>query len=337
MPLLNSLLPTLATSGLTTSFHSFYLLRHRALGPDSFIPAEKIAYSSVGMSLRASFQLRPSTPDRGAPRREMIKVGTSGFSFPDWKGTVYPEGIREKDMLPFYEKELGFHVLEVNFTYYTLPSQKSLAGMAQKTSENFEFVVKSFKGMTHEIWNKETRTRIDHRETFKKFVYGLVPLIEEKKLACVLAQFPYGFFPSRENLSYLQEFKEEMEEIPLVVEFRNKSWLKEDTFQLLEKKEIGFCIVDEPRLPQLMPYHPKATSEIGYFRFHGRNPNWFNVPLKVRYDYLYREEELKEFVPGIKDISKRTAKTLIFFNNCYSGSAAKNAAQMAKLLAEQQS
>jgi len=262
----------------------------------------------------------------------MIKVGTSGFSFPDWKGTVYPEGIREKEMLPFYEKELGFNVLEVNFTYYTLPSQKSLAGMAQKTSENFEFVIKSFKGMTHETWDKETHTRIDRQETFKKFKYGLVPLMDEKKLACVLAQFPYGFFLNRENLSYLQEFKEEMGDIPLVVEFRNKSWLKEETFQLLEKKEIGFCVVDEPKLPQLMPYHPRATSEIGYFRFHGRNPNWFNVPLKVRYDYLYREEELKEFVPGIKNISKRTAKTLIFFNNCYSGSAAKNAAQMAKLL-----
>jgi len=266
----------------------------------------------------------------------MIKVGTSGFSFPDWKGTVYPEGIREKDMLPFYEKELGFNVLEVNFTYYTLPSQKSLAGMAQKTSENFEFVVKSFKGMTHEIWDKESHTRIDHQESFRKFKYGLVPLIEEKRLACVLAQFPYGFFPNRESLGYLDEFKEEMGNIPLVVEFRNKSWLKEATFQLLEKKEIGFCVVDEPKLPQLMPYQPRATSEIGYFRFHGRNPNWFNVPMKVRYDYLYREEELKEFVPGIKDISKKTAKTLIFFNNCYSGSAAKNATQMAKLLINEQ-
>ena len=265
----------------------------------------------------------------------MIKVGTSGFSFPDWKGIVYPEGIREKDMLPFYEKELGFNVLEVNFTYYTLPSQKSFAAMSQKTSQDFEFVVKSFKGMTHETWDKETHTRIDHQETFKKFKYGLVPLIEERKLAYVLAQFPYGFFPNRENSSYLQEFKEEMEDIPLVVEFRNKSWFKEDTFQLLEKREIGFCVVDEPKLPQLMPYHPRATSGIGYFRFHGRNPNWFNVPAKVRYDYLYSEEELKEFVPGIKDISKKTGKTLIFFNNCYSGSAAKNAAQMAKLLIEE--
>jgi uncharacterized protein YecE (DUF72 family) len=105
----------------------------------------------------------------------------------------------------------------------------------------------------------------------------------------------------------------------------------------LEKKEIGFCVVDEPKLSQLMPYHPRATSDIGYFRFHGRNPNWFNVPVKVRYDYLYSEKELKEFVPGIKDISKKTGKTLIFFNNCYSGSAAKNAVQMAKLLIEQNS
>ena len=266
----------------------------------------------------------------------MIKVGTSGFSFPDWKGTVYPAGIRDRDMLSFYEKELGFNVLEINFTYYTLPSQKSLAGMAQKTSESFEFVVKSFKGMTHEIWDKETGTRIDNQETFKKFKYGLIPLIEERKLACVLGQFPYGFFPNRENSSYLQQFKEEMGDIPLVLEFRNKAWFKEETFQFLEKKEIGFCVVDEPKLPQLMPYLPRATSEIGYFRFHGRNPNWFNVPLKVRYDYLYSEKELEEFVPGIKDISKKAAKTLIFFNNCYSGSAAKNAAQMAKLLMNEQ-
>ncbi len=266
----------------------------------------------------------------------MIKIGTSGFSFPDWKGTVYPAGLQERDMLPFYEKELGFKVLEINFTYYTLPSQKSLAAMSQKTSEDFEFVVKSFKGMTHEIWNKETGSRINNKETFQKFKYSLVPLIEEEKLACVLAQFPYGFFPNRENLGYLEMFKEEMASIPLVIEFRNQAWLKEQTFQLLGKKGIGFCIVDEPKLPQLMPYVPRASSDIGYFRFHGRNPNWFNVPLKVRYDYLYSENELKEFVPGIRDISQKTAKTLIFFNNCYSGSAAKNAAQMAKLLMEQQ-
>ncbi len=262
----------------------------------------------------------------------MIKIGTSGFSFPDWKGTVYPLGIRERDMLSFYEKELRFNALEVNFTYYTLPSQKSFMAMAEKTSQEFEFVVKSFKGMTHEIRDKGTGAIVNNQEIFKRFKYSLLPLIEEGKLSCVLAQFPYGFFPNRENFDYLERFKNEMTDIPLVFEFRNHVWLKEGTFQFLEKNGIGFCIVDEPKLPKLMPYLPRATSEIGYFRFHGRNTNWFNVPIKVRYDYLYSEEELREFIPGIQDISKKTAKTLIFFNNCYSGSAAKNAAQMAKLL-----
>jgi uncharacterized protein YecE (DUF72 family) len=282
-------------------------------------------------------QIGPFKPYSFTIITEMIKLGTSGFSFPDWKGTVYPVGLRERDMLAFYEKTLGFNALEVNFTYYTLPSQKSFVAMSQKTSKGFEFVVKSFKGMTHEIRDKETGAMINNEETFKKFKYSLAPLIEDGKLACVLAQFPYGFFPNRENFDYLERFKGEMEGIPLVLEFRNQTWLREGTFDYLKKNGIGFCIVDEPKIPKLMPYLARATSEIGYFRFHGRNPNWFNVPMKVRYDYLYTEGELKEFVPDIKDISQKTAKTLIFFNNCYSGSAAKNAAQMAKLLAEQQS
>jgi len=102
----------------------------------------------------------------------------------------------------------------------------------------------------------------------------------------VLAQFPFGFFPNRDNLGYLERFMEWMGDVPLVFEFRNQTWLKEDTFQFLERNRVGYCIVDEPKLPKLMPYLPRATSEIGYFRFHGRNPNWFNTPVSVRYNYL---------------------------------------------------
>lgn len=265
----------------------------------------------------------------------MIHVGTSGFSFPDWKGTVYPTGLRERDMLSYYEKELGFRVLEVNFTYYALPSTRSFEALSQKTSDQFEFVVKAFKGMTHEIRNKETGEWINNQEVFKRFKHSLLPLVDKGRLACVLAQFPYGFFLNRDNVGYLQKFKEEMGDIPLVYEFRNQTWLKDGTFQFLEKNGLGYCIVDEPKLPKLMPYLARATSGIGYFRLHGRNPNWFNVPASVRYDYLYSEGELKEFVPDIQEISRKTAKTLVFFNNCHAGSAAKNATRMAKLLLEQ--
>jgi uncharacterized protein YecE (DUF72 family) len=265
----------------------------------------------------------------------VIKIGTSGFSFSDWKGTVYPAHIRDRDMLSYYEKELGFSALEVNFTYYTLPSRKSFEAMSQKTSDGFEFVVKAFRGMTHEIRDGETGAWVDNQEVFKRFKYCLLPLEEKGKLTCVLAQFPYGFFPHRENLDYLERFKERMGNVPLVFEFRNQTWLKDGTFQWLKKNGVGYCIVDEPKLPKLMPYLPQVTSEIGYFRFHGRNPNWFNTPMSVRYNYLYGEEELKEFIPDIETISKATSKTLVFFNNCHSGYAAKNAAQMAKLLLEQ--
>jgi uncharacterized protein YecE (DUF72 family) len=292
----------------------------------------------TGFSKRGKFQtIIPAATVEGQKGylKEMIRIGTSGFSFPDWKGTVYPPEIRERDMLSFYEKELGFHALEVNFTYYTLPSQKSFMAMVQKTSKEFTFVVKAFKAMTHEVRDKEKGVIVDHQEIFQKFKYSLIPLIEEGKLACVLAQFPYGFFPNRENFEYLGRFKSEMADIPLVVEFRNRMWMKEQIVQFLERNKIGFCIVDEPKLSKLMPYFPRATSEIGYFRFHGRNPNWFNVPASVRYDYLYSEGELKEFVSDIQSISQKTTKTLIFFNNCHAGSAAKNAAQMAKLLTEQ--
>jgi len=262
----------------------------------------------------------------------VIKIGTSGFSFPDWKGTVYPQGIKDRDMLSYYERELGFKALEVNFTYYTLPSQNSFIGMSKKTSEGFEFVVKCFKGMTHEIRDKGTKRIIDNREIFDKFVYSLQPLVLEGKLGCVLAQFPYSFFPNGESFAYLRSFKERLGEIPLVVEFRNIYWLKDSTFSFLGDIGVGYCVVDEPKLPKLMPFIPRATSDFGYFRLHGRNQNWFNVPTSVRYDYLYSEEELKSFVQPIREVEARTGKTLIFFNNCHGGSAARNALELLRML-----
>lgn len=262
----------------------------------------------------------------------MLKIGTSGFSFRDWKGSVYPEGIKDRDMLPFYERELGFKALEVNFTYYTLPSSKSFIGMSRKTSDGFEFVVKAFKGMTHDIRDKETKKIVDNREIFDKFLYSLLPLAQEGKLGCVLAQFPFSFFPNRENFDYLRSFRERLGEIPLVIEFRNTYWLKDSTFSFLKDVGMGYCIVDEPKLPKLMPFIPKATSDLGYFRFHGRNQNWFNVPTSVRYDYLYSEEELRSFIQPIIEIEHLTAKTFIFFNNCHGGSAARNALELLRMM-----
>ena len=155
-----------------------------------------------------------------------FKIGTSGFSFDDWKGRVYPRHLRKEEWLNYYEQELGFNALEVNYTYYTLPSPRTLESMSHKTSAGFEFVIKAFKGMTHEIKHPGTTTFIENRDLFRDFVAALKPLIDAHKLGCVLAQFPYSFSPHSRNLDYLKRFKEQMLNIPLIIEFRNRKWLK---------------------------------------------------------------------------------------------------------------
>jgi len=261
---------------------------------------------------------------------DVIKIGTSGFSFDDWKGTVYPLHLKREDWLRYYEEVLGFKTLEINFTYYTIPSHKSFSSMCNKTSGLFEFSVKAHRSMTHETILKNGVKP----EILRKFLSALGPLIEEGRLSCILAQFPYSFTFMPQNFDYLKRLKECFIDIPLTIEFRNRSWIKEETFHFLREHLLGYCVVDEPKLSRLMPFHPRLTSALGYFRFHGRNVHWFNSPSSIRYNYLYSEEELKEFLPSITMITANTKKLLIFFNNCHGGAAAKNALMMIKLLKE---
>ena len=117
-----------------------------------------------------------------------------------------------------------------------------------------------------------------------------------------------------------------------MIEFRNADWLKPATYKLLKKENLGICVVDEPQLPRLLPFEPAATSELGYFRFHGRNNLWYSAGPHQRYDYFYSKAELKGLFDGVKTVAAKTKKTYAFFNNCFMGQSAKNAAQMRELL-----
>jgi len=264
-----------------------------------------------------------------------VLVGTSGFSFDDWVGPVYPQGLKKPEWLGFYERELGFSVLEINYTYYAMPAAKTLSAMSAKTTDEFQFVVKAHKSMTHELWTDKKRTeRVDNRDVFPRFLEALSPLVDSGKLTAVLAQFPYFFYRNRDNTEYLRDFRERLGELPVVIEFRNRDWHDERTMEYLKDQKLGYCVVDEPKLKGLMPYHPAATTDLAYFRFHGRNKNWFRAPLEVRYDYRYSSDELTELLEGIMTVSPEAKKTLAFFNNCHAGQAAKNALEMVKMLQE---
>ncbi len=307
----------------------------------------------------------------------MILIGTSGYSFPDWVGPFYPPGTARGKMLEHYV--LHFPAVEVNATYYRIPPPTTLQAMERKTPPGFEFVVKAHHDMTHK--------RSLEPDLYRSFARAIAPLQSAEKLSGILAQFPYAFRRTPENEAFLLDLRERLPRAPLFVEFRHKSWIRDDLFPWLEDQGFGYVSVDEPALPGLVPPIARATSPIGYVRLHGRNKeNWWRpdsgtqdtagapartagsqAPTRTavsqrgranygplfagesekaeaadpsqrsrtpgdRYDYLYSESELKEWVEKIRELSTKAKKTFVFFNNCHVGQAATGAKLMRRLL-----
>ncbi len=252
----------------------------------------------------------------------MIKIGTSGFSYDDWAGAVYPADLPAREQLAFYARE--FSTVEINVTTYRVPDGRTIQGWARKTPDGFLFSVKAHQGLTHE------REAPD----FSGFVAALRPLTEAGKLGCVLAQFPYAFHATAENRAYLGRLREGFGELPVVVEFRNAGWIAPPTFELLRGLNLGFCCVDEPRLKGLLPPVVMATGPVAYVRFHGRNAaKWYNhEEAWERYDYLYSREELAEWAPKLRQLDAEAPLTLVYFNNHYCGKAAAGARDLGQLL-----
>ncbi len=264
-----------------------------------------------------------------------VFVGTSGFSFDDWVGPVYPGPLPKSQWLTFYEQSLGFNAVEVNYTYYQMPSVRTMQGLVRKTSDAFRFTVKTHRRMTHDIL-QPGRSILDDAAAFKEFRDGLRPMLDAGRLGCVLAQFPYTFTDTPETRSYLESVIDRLGDLGLVVEFRHRSWVTGEIVARLRRRQVGWCVVDEPQLSRLMPWTGEVTSENAYVRFHGRNAaQWFGTSTTDRYHYLYSEAELGDLAGKVADLTKSAKSLYVFFNNCHAGSAAKNARQFRDLLAQQ--
>ncbi len=254
----------------------------------------------------------------------MIYLGTSGFSYDDWVGNFYPVGMPKREWLIYYARE--FNTCEVNSTYYVLPKLSSLKAMVEKTGEGFLFSIKANQEMTHR--------REDNASVFKAFYQMLEPIISAGKLGCILAQFPYSFHFNRYNWDYLRLFREQLGELPVVIEFRNAQWLRDEVFDLLRQLDLGFCCVDEPQLPNLLPPVAETTSNISYVRLHGRNSAkwWQHEQAYERYDYSYAPHELSEWLPKIQKLDSVAEKTFIFANNHWRGQAVSAIRQLRVML-----
>lgn len=272
---------------------------------------------------------RSTISKRPLPRNpERIRVGTSGFSYQDWKGFFYPREMKSEDFLGFYARH--FDACELNFSYYRVPDALTLGRMVEKSGGAVEFTVKAFRGMTHE--------RDAPRETIAEFVQALSPLREAGLCGAVLLQFPFSFRRQPSALDYLEGLavglRSLWEEIPLVAEFRHRSWVSEEALGWLGDRALGFCAVDEPRLGNLMPPLAAVTGSVGYVRFHGRNAAkwWKHERPEERYDYLYTPGELCEWLPRIETLAGAAKKTYVFFNNHFQAKAVANAQDLLAML-----
>lgn len=252
-----------------------------------------------------------------------IKIGTSGYSYQDWIGPYYPEGIKKGDMLPFYTQD--FNCVEINFTYYQEPNPFVFYHLNKKTPNNFEFFVKLHQNFTHK--------REYEQDLVIKMKEAMNPIIESNKFIGFLAQFPYSFKYSKKSLEYLKRLADNYREFQLFLEFRHISWENDKLFEFMRQNKLNYVNVDEPDLKGLLPPQDNVTGDIAYIRFHGRNTkNWWQGTNEERYDYLYSAGDLDKWLINISKILKKSYKTYIFFNNHPQGKAIKNARMMDNLI-----
>jgi len=255
-----------------------------------------------------------------------IHVGTSGYSYADWKGRFYPERVRPVDMLAFYAER--FDTVELNVSFYRQPEPAQLEAMAARAAAvnpAFTFALKANRALTHEIapaWPDEAR----------RFTDAAGVLQAQGRLGAVLVQFPYSFGYAVPNRRHLDALLQALAPLPLACEFRNARWLQPRVYEGLRARGVGLVAVDEPQLPGLLPPVVQDMGPCGYVRFHGRNAtNWWGGDNASRYDYLYPETELREWVPRLEGFSE--AKSVyVYFNNHWNAQATENARAFRELL-----
>ncbi len=262
----------------------------------------------------------------------MIRVGVAGWDYPDWEGIVYPSPLRRGfDRLSFLAD--FFDAIEINVTFYRQPDVAACRSWVHRVAsrEPFRFTAKLYRGLTHApYWTRGTAARgeeIDLETEAVKFRAGIEPIRSAGLLGAVLMQFPHAFHDLPENRQRLADLASLLPDLPLVVEFRHRSWDHEEALRFLHDLRIGFCNIDQPPLAGTLRPTGHVTSRVAYVRLHGRNAeNWFRSGAEAasRYDYLYAMDELKPWVERARRLEDRAEEVFIIANNHYRGKGPAN-------------
>ena len=229
-----------------------------------------------------------------------VRVGTSGYSYPEWKGNFYPEKIAAKDMLRYYAER--FSTVEINNTFYRMPTEPLLRGWAEQVPDSFMFVIKAPKRITHDRRLKECGELLGY---LIRVVTTLGP-----RLGPLLFQLPPNF---KKDVPRLKSFLEEMPERRRVAfEFRHASWFDDEVFEMLRGQEAALCVADtgeEPVAPLV------ATTHWGYLRLRREN---------------FSDQELADWARKIRE--QPWGDAFVFLKHEEEGKGPKLAARLIELL-----
>jgi uncharacterized protein YecE (DUF72 family) len=230
-----------------------------------------------------------------------VRIGCSGWNYPHWRDVVYPQGLAQRRWLEYYATL--FDTVEVNTTFYRLPSKSSVAGWVEQTPRDFLFSVKASRYLTH------MKRLADLGRGVERYYERIEPLVRSPKFGPVLWQLPANFHRNDERLASA------LARLPPgrhCFEFRHPSWFADEVYELLSRHEVALVIGDHPERP-FQTY--ELTAEWTFIRFHyggrGRRGN-------------YSERELETWKRRIA-AWRAEVDVFAYFNNDWDGFAVKNA------------
>lgn len=228
-----------------------------------------------------------------------LYVGTSGYSYKEWKGSFYPEKIPAKDMLSYYAAR--FNAVELNNTFYRLPQTSLVESWMAQVPDTFCFSMKASQGITH------FRRLKDSAYPTRLMLERVAPLKDQ--LGAVLFRLPEDF---KKDVKRLETFLKDLPaEMPAVIEFRHSTWFDADVLALLSSNNRVLCVSDRDEFPVS---HIDKTADWGYVRLRRVN---------------YSESELKEWISRIQ--AQDWKNTFVFFKHEDEGTGPKLAARFVEL------
>lgn len=296
-----------------------------------------------------------------APHRGRVRVGTASWSDPGFVEDWYPTGLAAGKRLAWYAEH--FDLVEVNSTFYAVPSEKMVERWCQQTPDDFVFDVKLHRLLSlhstpvallprdlRAIAKTTPRGRVEltskvETALARRFLDGIAPLADCKKLGAVLLQLSPAFRPRHHQLNELDHVVGLFKGHPLAVELRNRDWVSEQhlaaTVAYFRKHRLVWVTVDAPESDHFMvmpPVDVVTDKRLAYLRAHGRNAHGYVTGRSVpeRFDYQYTTKEVKEIAARAETLATLASETHVVFNNNKSSYAPKAAERFRQVVGEKQ-